>query len=365
VLGFGDPGADLAPVVSHFSAVAAGLRDPLIQWFYLQYADLVDSTFRGHALELLYYDPTLEAQPPGADLPLGRAYRGEAQIITSRSGWDPTCTPSVVYSKAAQEHNHGHADWGQVCIDGYGERLVIDLGAPPRYPRDQKERYYNYQQWGHNVLVFGSNETGGVSVNEPRQGTIAQVELDDARGGAWAMDLSEVYGEGCRVVRHVVHLLPRVAVVLDEAELEAPQPISLRWHTISPAEPDTDGRFTVRGESAALTGQVLRLDGEAEVRLGRHEYRPPYDTDRLDEPYPKVREPFVEVKTTARMCRMLSLFCVFGPDERAASWERAAEGWAIETPEGTVQVLIDGSALAVGDAATDRVWRIRLREQIP
>ena len=347
VLGFGDPAADMPPVVTHFSAVAAALRDPLIQWFYLQYADLMEPTHRQGALELLYYDPTLEASPPDADLPLGRAYRGEAQIITSRSSWDPTWTPSVVYSKAAQEHNHGHADWGQVCIDGYGERLIVDLGAPPRYPRDQKERYYNYQQSGHNVLVFGSNETGGVSVNERRQGTIVRAELDDARGGAWTMDLSAVYGEGCRVLRHVVHLLPRVAVVLDEAEPESPQPVSLRWHTIVPAELDQDGRFTVRGESAVLTGQVLRLDGEAEVDLGRHEYHPPYDTDRLGEPYPKVREPFVEIKTTDRQCRILSLFCVFGPDERVAPWERSAEGWVIETAEGTVQVAMDGTDLVV------------------
>lgn len=68
------------------------------------------------------------------------------------------------------------------------------------------------------------------------------------------MDLSEVYGNDSRVIRHVIHLLPRVVVVLDEADLTSPQQISLRWHTITPAELDSQGSFTVRGKRAALVG---------------------------------------------------------------------------------------------------------------
>ena len=360
VLGFGDPAPDMPPVVGHLSAVAATLRDPMIQWFYLQYADLMLPTHRRRALELLYFDPTLEARSPAGRLPLGRAYRNQAKIITSRSGWDPESTTSVVYAKAAQEDYHGHADWGQVCIDGYGERLIIDLGSPPGYPRSYKERYYNYQQWGHNVLVFGRNETGGVPVGKARRGKIAHAEFDDEHGGAWTMDLGEAYGGGRRVLRHVVHLLPRIAVVLDEAKLPAEEPISLRWHTIGPAEPDDAGRFTVRAKHAALAGRVRRLDGEAATRLGRHEYRPPYDRNRLGTPYRQRREPFVEIRTDAAACRILSAFCVFGSDDPARSWQDVADGWSIETPEGPVRIHVVARRLVVENPTSQHTWRLQL-----
>jgi len=312
-------------------------------------------------LELLWYDPTIEAQSPHGRLPLSRAYHNQAKILTSRTSWDPKNTTSVVYAKAAQEGNHGHADWGQVCIDGYGERLIVDLGSPPGYPRSHKERYYNYQQWGHNVLVFAKNDTGGIPLGRPRRGKTSRAEFDDGRGGAWTMDLSEAYREGRRVIRHVVHLLPRVAVVLDEAKLAAEEPISLRWHTISPAEPDDEGRFTVRGDKATLAARVQRLDGEAEMSLGRHEYHPPYNKDRLGNPYPQRHEPFVEIKTKNDRCRILSAFCVFGPGEQAQPWQSCADGWSIDTPEGPVQVFVKDDRLAIENTTTNHAWRIQLR----
>jgi hypothetical protein len=266
-----------------------------------------------------------------------------------------------VYAKSAQEDYHGHADWGQMCIDGYGERLIVDLGSPPGYPRSHKERYYNYQQRGHNVIVFGTNETGGIPLGRARHGKTTYAEFDDRRGGAWTMDLSEAYGEGRRVLRHVVHLLPRVAIVLDEATSEAEEPISLRWHTIAPAEPDDEGHFTACGDKATLAGRVQRLDGEAETNLGRHEYRPPYDKDRLGNPYPQHREPFVEVKTEDSQCRILSAFCVFGSDEQTQPWQSSCGGWSIDTPEGLVRVLVEEDRLAVKAATAQHAWRFQLR----
>ena len=361
VVGFGDPGADMPPVVGHLSAVAASLRDPMIQWFYLKYADLMLATHRRLALDLLFFDPTVEALSPEGRLPLGRAYHNQAKIITSRDSWDPDSTTSVVYAKAAQEDYHGHADWGQVCIDGYGERLIVDLGSPPGYPRSHKQRYYNYQQFGHNVLVFGANETGGIPVGKARRGKITHHEFDNLRGGAWTMDLSEPYGEDRRVVRHVVHLLPRIVVVLDEARLPATEPISLRWHAITPPELDDEGRFAVRGERAVTVGHVQRLDGESELRLDRHEYRAPYDKDRLGNPYPQRHEPFVELKTEDDTCRILSTFCVFGPGDQPSVWQASAGGWSIETPEGSVRVSVKNDCLAVENTTTQRGWQLVLQ----
>jgi heparinase II/III-like protein len=360
VLGFGDPAPAMPPVVSHLSAVASSQRDPMIQWFYRQYVDLALPTHSRRALELLWYDPTLPAQSPEGHMPLGRAYHHQAKIVTSRSSWDPESTTSVVYAKAAQEDYHGHADWGQVCIDGYGERLIIDLGSGA-YPRSHKDRYYNYQQWGHNVLVFGENETGGIPIGKARRGETTHAEFDDLRGGAWTMDLSHAYGEGHRVVRHVVHLLPRVMVVLDEAELDVAQPISLRWHTITPTEPDHKGHFLVRGKKAALASRVHRLDGESVISHSRHEYRPPYDKDGYGNPCVQRHEPFVELKTEGNRCRVLSAFCVCGPDEPVPSWQIGDDGWSIDTPEGPVRVGVDEDRLVVENTTTKHAWKISLR----
>ena len=37
-----------------------------------------------------------------------------------------------------------------------------------------------------------------------------------------------------------------------------------------------------------------------------------------------------------------------------------ADGWTIETPEGTVQVLVDDNYLTVENTATEVIWRVRL-----
>ncbi len=360
VLGFGDPGADMPPVVSHLSAVASALDDPLIQWFYLQYAELMSPTHRRLALDLLFFDPAIKAHSPEGRLPLGRAYHHQAKIITSRNSWNPESTTSVVYAKAAQEDYHGHADWGQVCIDGYGERLIVDLGSPPGYPRSHKQRYYNYQQFGHNVLVFGANETGGIPLGKARRGKTTHAEFDQKRGAAWTMDLSEAYGKGYRVMRHVVHLLPRTVVVLDEAELPATEPISLRWHTISPAELHNEGHFTVQGERAVLAGQVQLLDSESQLRLDRHEYRAPFNKDRLGNPYPQRHEPFVEIVTEGDACRILSTFCIYGSDDEPRVPERSANAWSIATPEGTVRITVRAGHLTVRNTATGLGWDLEI-----
>lgn len=373
MVGFGDPSPDMPPIADHFAAVAAALRDPLLQWFSLQYTDAMIGCYRSRAEELLFYDATLPAESPAARMPLGRAYHAQARVVCSRSSWDPVFCDSVVSAKAGRERSHGHADWGQVCIDGFGERLIVDLGSPPEYPRETREcpesgvsHYYNYQQLGHNVLVLGDNDTGGIPASirtdDERvhpQGQTAFAEFDDARGGAWVMDLTEPYGDAVEQVRRtVVHLLPNIAVVLDDAVLTAADLIRLRWHTISPAEPDSQGNFTVLGRKASLAGRIARLDGPAELSAGRHAYRAPYHTDGGGEPYQQRHEPFIQLRATAARCRVLSLFAVFGPGEEPRRWQHTDDRWRIKTRAGEVTVSSDDRDLCVSrDGNT--MWRVK------
>lgn len=104
----------------------------------------------------------------------------------------------------------------------------------------------------------------------------------------------------------------------------------------------------------------MRLDGKAEIGLDQHEYRPPYNRDRLGSPYPQRHEPFVEITAQDDRCRILSVFCVLGPDEAVQPWEQVADGWAIETPEGRVQVRVTDGRLDAENAKTESAWGIRL-----
>ncbi len=342
VFGFGDGHPSSGPNVGHLGAIASVLRNPEIQWFYLQYRHLMHPGHRQRALELLFFDPSVESQSPAGRLPLGRAYQHQAKLFSSRSSWDPDQTTSIVYGKAGQEDYHGHADWGQVCIDGFGERLVVDHGSPRGgYPLNKKERYYNYQQQGHNVLVIGQNETGGVPVQSRLDGELLWSRFDDKEGAAWSIDLSPVYQNDRQVTRTVAHLLPRTIVVLDEATLPNSEDVSLRWHTSKKVQPDSQGRFLFQQGKATLSGCVIDLNGKAAIQAGHHLYKAPFDKNRYGVPYKQSKPPFVELSAQSQEIRFLSLFCLFGEGEEASLWTPTAGGWEINTPEGPLAVKRD------------------------
>jgi hypothetical protein len=244
--------------------------------------------------------------------------------------------------------NHSHPDWGQVCLDGYGERLLRDLGSPPAYPRDDRDRYYNYQQWGHNVLVFGKNETGGVPFSKrDLAGDIVDARFDDVLGGIWKMDLTNVYDEARKVTRTVVHLLPRVLVIVDEAELHSEMEISLRWHTAAPPEILGEGHMRIDGDHASLAGWVGRFDGEAKLDARQHAYVAPYNVDALGDTQPQRHEPFVELAMVGDRCKITSLFCVEAEDGKPNLWRQTDNEWQIQTEEGLVQVSTTRDRLRV------------------
>lgn len=359
VANFGDPAIDAPVVATPASAVAAATQDPVLQWFYETYRDKMLPEHRARALELLYYDSDLKKIPPGARMPLARVYHHNAKLISSRSDWNPWSTTSVVYAKAGRETFHSHADWGQVCLDGFGERLVTDIGmGDADSAQDRYSHYYHLQQWGHNVLVFGENTTGGVSWHETkRTGTTTWSSFDKALGGAWTMDLSDVYGDGKIVTRTVAHFLPRVIVVVDNATLPDVQPISLRWHLVAPAEPDKSGIFTLHGQKATLSGRVLRTDGAAETLAARHAYAAPYNRNGQGPEFKQRHEPYVELRAKDDHCRIVSLFCVFGPGETAEPWRETADGWGIATPERNVTVSLRDGALVVQNAHATKAVR--------
>src|SRR5690606_34753271 len=111
---------------------------------------------------------------------------------------------------------------GQLLIDGYGERLIIDPGSPkPIYPLDYfgatQYNYYTHSSLGHNVLRIGGQEMIA-EPNEQARGKIVTSWFDDQVGAYWELDLSPVYGNAVKVTRRVAHLFPGIVLVHDQAE---------------------------------------------------------------------------------------------------------------------------------------------------
>ncbi len=320
MVAYGDTHLDALTKYAFFATVADAARDPSIQAAFLHLCRVAEGAHgsRGgeHAIaDLLTFNPDIPAR---LELPLGKAYRGHSACITSRSSWDLDTCRIVVCGKGGHgSEGHGNHDAGQLLIDAHAERLIVDCGIPQNgYPPDffgpNRYHYYNASVRGHNVFMFDRRE---MRTGAEHAASILHAEFDPARlGGCWQLDTTPLY-DGARCVRrHVIHCGDVVAV-LDEAELDAPAAISMRWHTIAPpilpGEPP--GSFQMQGKTTLLSGRIIRLDGPLDLAIRRHEYHPPYDRNRIGVTLTQCHEPYLEATCFDRRCRLLTLFCISDP----------------------------------------------------
>ncbi len=367
VAAFGDGGTQAVPAAAFFPAVAAAARDGVFQQFYLEHLNLENTNHhRDLAIELLSFDPTVIPRMPEGRLPRGRAYREHSALWSSRTDWNPRTTACVVYGKGGHGcEGHGHHDAGQVCIEAFGESLIVDLGSksyPPDFFGPNRWHYYDAGIRGHNVPMIGGRE---MRTERKAAAVILDAAFDDAKGGYWQGDMTALYTGAASVRRLVVHLHPAVVAVLDNLTLVAEEEVSLRWHTAAPCEPTADGAFTVAANGVQLSARIFRLDaGEPlSIRRGEHAYAPPFDRDRYGQPLPQRREPFVEAHGRCRACRTLTLFCAYGPGRTPASWNAQDGAFRIDTGDGivTVHYTPDGG-LRVRHAGTGHEWKVNLQQ---
>ena len=357
LVAFGDSHWDAPPESAMFALAAQATGNPAFQQFYLDH--LHDGVRRDFVDELLWYDPEVEAASDDSTIPRGKVYSAFGKCISSRSTWDSRSTPTMVCGKAGIEDHHEHHDLGQMTIDGYGERLIIDLGSPPGYPADffgpNRYRYYNASSRGHNILSID-----GAEMAHGAQGRIEASEFADDRGGWWSMDATEAYPAATSVRRRVFHLTPCIVAVLDEAEIPDTLEVSLRWHTVGPADPTEDGTFVVQTRAAVLGAMVVDLDGAGMAfRRREHSYSPPFDKARTGFPLEQKHESFVEATATASRWRSLSLFAV-GPAGEVPAWEASGSEWTTSVLGRTYTVGVSEGSLKVREERSDRAWVLEL-----
>lgn len=372
LLNFGDGHFNAPLKVDWMPAIAAAAQDGVLQDFSARFRSI-----QADPVQLLCLDTDLAPVPATGRLPLGRAYHEHGACISSRTSWDWDKTASVVGSKARREDNHEHNDPGQVVIEGEGRSLIVDWGTPDTtYPlgffTENRFRYFDANSFGHNILVFGGRDMESCYEMHPKftqgalhgkralhhQGRIIRAEFDDAWGGLWQIDTAPAWQGVKRNLRTVLHVHPGFVLVLDDAELETPESISLRWNTAQKPALLADGAFTLSLDDVGLAAQVVSLDGQALThRLGNQGYTAPWNQDQFGGTLPERNCPYVESLLTSDRCRLLSLFAV-QPGNTVSAWTQNGNTLAGRSGDATLEVEIGTDTVTVRSTAHSRSWQL-------
>jgi len=369
---YGD-GKMQAPLKADWMApLASANQERVLQGFYLKHRSIL-----ADPLQLLCLDPDLPAQSPAGILPLGHAFKEQGACVSSRTSWDWDKTACVVGSKARREDNHEHNDPGQVVIYGEGQPLIVDWGTPDTtYPAgfftDDRFRYFDANAFGHNVLVFGGRDMESCYELHPKftsgvlhgkralhhQGRIVSAEFDDAWGGLWQIDTAPAWKGVKRNLRTVLHVHPGFVLVLDDAELESAETISLRWNTAQKPTLTNNGAFSLSLDDVSLAAQVLSIDDQPlEHRVGNHGYTAPWNKDQFGGELPERNCPYVESFLTSDRCRLLTLFAV-QPTETPAAWIHNGNTFIGRSGNAALEVEHSDSIIVVRSPSHNRTWQL-------
>jgi len=339
------------------AAAATANNDRVLQWFYLNYYEKMKTP-----MELLWFNPDLDMESPQGKFPLGIAYKEHGADLISRTSWDPVSTHCVVYGKAGRETNHDDNDVGQLCIDGFGERLIIDPGKPePIYPKayfgKPQFNYYTRSVIGHNILCINNEEIKS-EPNKEARGRIVKTWFNDSVGSYWEIDLSPVYENATKVTRKVAHLFPGIVVVHDYAEVPESANFDLRWHCVSAPHLSTfgNGIFTTRNSKATLSARIISLnDNLPELSTGYHEFKPPYHLSRLGDPLEQHYEPFVKISTSGKIFSALTLFAVIESNVEEPVWTDSSSGWEFYYKNIRYSVSVENQGFKVSSTAGESI----------
>lgn len=210
-------------------------------------------------LDLLWFDPKLEAGQGTEPLLLDKHFRG-ADIVTLRSAWNDRDALFVGFKAGDNKANHSHLDLGSFVFDALGKRWAVDLGAEnynlPGYFGKARWTYYRLRSEGQNGLVL--NPGGGPDQEPSAAARIERFESKPTRAFAIA-NITPAFAKHAQSVRRGVALCDRQRLLVQD-EIRAVEPVDVWWfmHTAAQIELSVDGRSaTLKQGDTTLMAEVL------------------------------------------------------------------------------------------------------------
>jgi len=231
-------------------------------------AGLPDRPGRSFALNVLWYDPDVVADPEFAGLDRERQFPGGDESVVARTQWGDPDASFLGFKAGNNQAGHGDLDVGTFVYDADGVRWACDVGAnsystaEPAYwesgPEGRRWQFYRKRAEGHNTLVVGPES--GPDQDPLADCSIRSLSGDD--GAAYAVaDLSDAYA-GADVRRGVGLVDDRAELVVRD-ELDAGGD-DVWWFMHTEADVEVDGReATLRRDGERVRAAIVSPDDAA------------------------------------------------------------------------------------------------------
>ena len=219
--------------------LAREFRDGHAQWLAQEIDDTNVAAGGAPWLNLVWFDPTVSAQPP-TDLPTLRHF-DDMGLVSARSDWSGDeslvvfkCGPFIGHH-AVQEFSydpgggHVHPDANHFVLFGAGEWLIRDDGYRAKWTGQHNTLLVDGQgQLGEGKMWFDGSQALRLKSRPRVLRADSTAEFDHIVG-----DATEAYPRTLglrRCVRHLLFLKPDVLIVGDDITLDEPHDLELRFH---------------------------------------------------------------------------------------------------------------------------------------
>ena len=264
--------------------LAREYRDSYAQWLAQQIDEANVESSEARWLNLIWFDPTLEAKPPD-DRPTLYHF-DDMDIVSARSDWSGDgslvvfkCGPYIGH-KAVQEFTydpgggHVHPDANHFVLFGGGEWLIRDDGYRAKWTGQHNTLLIDGKgQLGEGHTWFSGTEQLRLKALPRVTRAVSISELDQITG-----DATEAYPRdiGLRhYIRHLLFLKPDVLIVVDDIAMDETSKLELRFHPENSQVTRDSEAFLIRGKKSVLrleplTSEDVSISAEDVATEGRH-----------------------------------------------------------------------------------------------
>ena len=249
-------------------ALAHRYNDGYAQWLAdrLFEAGLQNNTYMYNFLNMLWYDPAIQATAPNS-LPTIKNF-DNAGYILSRSAWYGnesvlafSCGPVGgkklheqlgIFSDYIKSSGHAHPDANHFILYGNGEWLIRDDGYVSKHTQQ------------HNTLLInGQGQIGDGDVFLDTSKYFQSTEMATSYIGSFNANMDHIIGDATaayeqglglqKYMRHLLYIKPDVLIVIDDIQVDAAKDLELRlFPEQQSATLQSDGSYLLQGASAKL-----------------------------------------------------------------------------------------------------------------